>query len=83
MGHSKLVSPLGTQLWKLSDLFQFCIIEESWASECRKIEFLKSEVIKFWEQKFKLLETLRVDEILYESRYIYLLHAGDRLPSGL
>ena len=33
MGDSKLVSPLGTQLWNLSDLFQFCVIEESQASE--------------------------------------------------
>ena len=33
IGHSKLVSPFGTELWKLSDLFQFCMIEESRASE--------------------------------------------------
>jgi len=25
-------------------------MEESWASECRKIEFLKNEVIKYWGQ---------------------------------
>ena len=48
--HSKLVTPLGKHLWKPSNFFQFCIIEESQASECGKIEFLKSEVMKFWEQ---------------------------------
>ena len=49
MGHSKLVSPLGTQLWKFSDLFQFCVIKESRASEGWKIKFLKSEILRFWE----------------------------------
>ena len=49
MGHSKLVSPLGTQLWKLSDLFQFCVIEESRASEGWKIKFFKREILRFWE----------------------------------
>ena len=49
MGHSKLVSLSGTQLWKLSDLFQFCVIEESRASEGWKIKFLITKIIKFWE----------------------------------
>ena len=49
MGHTKLVSPLGTKLWKLSDLFQFCAIEESRASEGWKIKFFKREILTFWE----------------------------------
>ena len=49
MGHSKLVSPLGTKLWKLSDLFQFWVIEESRASEGWKIKFFKREILTFWE----------------------------------
>ena len=49
MGHSKLVSPLGAQSWKLSDLFQFCVIEESRASEGWKIKFLNTEILRFWE----------------------------------
>ena len=49
MGHSKLVSPLGTKLWKLSDLFQFCVIEESRASEGWKIKFFKREIVTFCE----------------------------------
>ena len=49
MGHLKLVSPLGIQLWKLSDLFQFCVIEESRASEGWKIKFFKREILRFWE----------------------------------
>ena len=49
MGHSKLVSPLGKKSWKLSDLFQFCVIEESRASEGWKIKFLNVELLRFWE----------------------------------
>ncbi len=45
--HSKLDNPLVKQSWKLNDFFQFCIIEESQASEHPKIEFFKSEVKKF------------------------------------
>ena len=40
------LSPLGTQSWKLNDLFQFSVIEKSRASEGGKIEFLKSKMIK-------------------------------------
>ena len=43
--HSKLVTPLVKQSWKLSNVVQFCIIEESCVSEGRKIEFLNNEVI--------------------------------------
>ncbi len=49
IAQSKLVSLLGTQLWKLSDLYEFDVIKESQASEGRRIGFLKSEVIKIWE----------------------------------
>ena len=49
MGHLKLVSPLGIQLWMVSDLFQFWVIEESRASEGWKIKFLKREILRFWE----------------------------------
>ena len=34
----------------MNDLFQFCVIEESWASEGEKIEFLKCEIKTFLEQ---------------------------------
>ena len=48
--HSKVVSPLGIHSWKKSDFFWFCKIEGRGASEGWEIEFLKSEVVKFWKQ---------------------------------
>ena len=35
----------------LNYFFQYCIIEESRASEAEKIDFSKNEAIKFWESK--------------------------------
>ena len=49
--YTKLDSPLGKNLWNLNYFFQYCIIEESWASEAEKIDFSKNEAIKFWESK--------------------------------
>ncbi len=48
--HSKLVSPLGIQSWKKGNFFYFRKIEERGALEDQEIEFLKSEVVKFWKQ---------------------------------
>ena len=50
-GHTKLDSPLGKNLWNLNYFFQYCIIEESRASEAEKIDFSKNETMKFWGTK--------------------------------
>ena len=49
--YTKLDSPLGKNLWNLNYFFQYCVIEESRASEAEKIDFSKNEAIKFWESK--------------------------------
>ena len=49
--YTKLDIPLGKNLWNLNYFFQYCIIEESRASEAEKIDFSKNEIIKFWELK--------------------------------
>ena len=48
IGYTKLYSPLGKNLWNLNYFFQYCIIEESRASEAEKIDFSKNDAIKFW-----------------------------------
>ena len=47
----KLDGPLGKKLWNLNYFFQYCIIEESRASEAEKIDFSKNETMKFLGSK--------------------------------
>ena len=42
---------LSKKLWNLNYFFQYCVIEESRASEAEKIDFSKNEAKKFWESK--------------------------------
>ena len=47
IGYTKLYSPTGKNLWNLNYFFQYCIFEESRASEAEKIDFSKNDAIKF------------------------------------
>jgi hypothetical protein len=47
--YTKPDCPQGKNLWNPNHLLQYCVIEESRASEAEKIDFSKNEIIKFWE----------------------------------
>ena len=51
--YTKLDCPYGKNLWNLNYFFQYCVIEESQASEAEKFDFSENEAIKFWESKVK------------------------------
>ena len=52
----KLDCPYGKKLWNLNYSFQYCVFEESRASEAKKIDFSKNDPIKFWELKLNFWE---------------------------